>query len=295
MARPLSNPERGWIHVTAPVERAEVEARLGATDEPLVLLSGGLANRNVRVGRDRVLRIFADPSRIAKERALLSRGWRTFRTPSVLADGDDYLVLEYVEHTALPDDAATGESVGRALAEIHATRYECCGELGADLAVVRPFPGDGRGGLVPHGYGHFELGSVAAHLDAALRARIADFLDKEPLARRNAVDVPLLSHSDFKVSNLHRTATGELLVLDWEFAWAGSRYIDLGQILRWHPPEPFVRAFADAYVAGGGELADFGRRSAVVVHLGALVGLYRNAAARTTDDLARRIVEIIER
>lgn len=295
MARPLANPERGWTQVTAPLDRAEVEARLGATDEPLVLLSGGLANRNIRVGRDRVLRIYRDPSRIAKERALLSRGWRTFRTPSVLAGGDDYLVLEYVEHAPLSDDAASGASVGRALAEIHATRYECTGELGADLTVVRPFPGDGRGGLVPHGYGHWELGEVAPFLDAGLRARSAGFLDHEPLARRNAVDVPLLSHSDFKASNLHRAATGELLVLDWEFAWAGARYIDLGQLLRWHPPEAFVAAFARAYADGGGVLGDDWRRFAEVVDLCALVGLHRNPAARATDDLARRIVETIER
>ena len=59
--RPLANPERSWTHVTAPLERAEVETRIGDTSEELTLLSGGLANRNVRVGRDRVLRILRDP------------------------------------------------------------------------------------------------------------------------------------------------------------------------------------------------------------------------------------------
>jgi hypothetical protein len=32
--------------------------------------------------------------------------------------------------------------------------------------------------------------------------------------------------------------------------------MDIGQLLRWHPPESFVRAFADAYRAGGGVLID---------------------------------------
>jgi hypothetical protein len=61
-------------------------------------------------------------------------------------------------------------------------------------------------------------------------------------------------HSDFKVSNLHWA--GAPLVLDWEFAWAGTRYIDIAQLLRWKPAERFVADFAAAYSAHGGVLAD---------------------------------------
>jgi aminoglycoside phosphotransferase (APT) family kinase protein len=292
---PLANPERRWTHEVAAVDRAEVETRLGPTSEPVTLLAGGLVNRNLRVGRDRVLRIVREPSLLALERALLSRAWRTFRTPAVLASGDDFLVLEYLEHGPLADAAETGAAVGRALAEIHAVRYPRTGWLGPDLSVARPFPGDGSGGFTPRGYGQSELAHVRSFLGAELSARVDRFLEEEPLAARNVVDVPVLAHCDFKASNLHWTARGELLVLDWEFAWAGSRYIDLGQIMRWHPSEAFARAFADSYVDGGGLLADDWRRFAEVVDLCALLGLYRNPAARSTDDVVRRIVEIIER
>lgn len=54
-------------------------------------------------------------------------------------------------------------------------------------------------------------------------------------------------------------------------------------------------AFADAYVNGGGVLADDWRRFAEVVDLCALVGLYRNPAARSTDHVVRRIDEILGR
>ncbi|HEY2745799.1 MAG TPA: aminoglycoside phosphotransferase family protein [Polyangia bacterium] len=279
----------------APLDRAEVEARIGATDEPFALLSGGLANRNVRVGRDRVLKIYRDASRIGKERALLSRAWRSFRTPKVLDAGGDFLVLEWVEHAALADSDAHGAAVGRALAEIHEKRYAVTGVLGADLEIARAFPGDGHDGLTPRGYGGACLADAAPFVDPALRARIESFLAREPLAGRDAVDVPLLSHCDFKASNLHWTPCGELLVLDWEFAWAGTRYIDIGQLLRWQPPEPFVRAFADAYVAGGGALFDDWRRFAELLDLGSLLGLYRNPAARSSDDVLRRIEAIIAR
>jgi len=51
------------------------------------VLTGGLANINVRVGRDRVLRIQRDPSVLAKETTLLRRPWRALRTPTVLETG----------------------------------------------------------------------------------------------------------------------------------------------------------------------------------------------------------------
>jgi hypothetical protein len=56
-----------------------------------------------------------------------------------------------------------------------------------------------------------------------------------------------------------------------------------------------VRAFADAYVAAGGVLVDDWRRLAAAVDLCALLGLYaHNLGARATDDVVRRIVEIID-
>lgn len=98
----------------------------------------------------------------------------------------------------------------------------------------------------------------------------------------------------FKAGNLGVTRSGELLVLDWEFAWAGTRYMDIGHLLRWRPPEVFVEAFAAAYVAGGGVLFEQWRRVAEIVDLCGLLGLYGHPAARATDDLMRRIVETLD-
>ena len=296
----LPNPERVWTRApTASIERDEVERRIGPTSDALELLAGGLVNLNIRVGRDRVLRIFRgldsgtvfrDASVVGKEAALASRDWRSFCTPKVLARGPDFLVYEYVEHAPLSE--AHGAAVGHALAEIHATTYAATGFLGDDLALVRPFEDDD---FTPRMYGHSALAEVGPLFDVELSARIAAFLDADPVAARNAVDVPVLTHSDFKASNIHWAMTGMPLVLDWESAWAGSRYIDIGQLLRWHPPERFVRDFAAAYVDGGGILVDDWRRFAETVDLGSLIGLYRNPEARTTDDVVRRIVETIDR
>jgi hypothetical protein len=301
----LRNPERDWLHApTAAIDRDEVERRIGPTSDALELLSGGLSNRNIRVGRDRVLRlfrgldpgtIFRDASTVGKEAALASRDWRSFRTPKVLERGPDFLLYEYVEHTPLSD--AHGAAVGAALAEIHAIRYPTTGLLGEDLALVRP-PEWGPAAddeLTPRSYGHSQLAEVRSIFDVELSARLAAFFDSDPLAARNAVDVPVLTHSDFKASNVHWAASGMPLVLDWELAWSGSRYIDIGQILRWHPPETFVRDFASAYVGGGGLLADDWRRFAETVDLCSLIGLYRHPEARSTDALLVRILETLDR
>ncbi|HTE51414.1 MAG TPA: hypothetical protein VK698_11260 [Kofleriaceae bacterium] len=102
----LPHPERAWYHGGAAktIDRSEVERRIGPTPEPIEALAGGLANTNVRIGRDRVLRV-DDPSRLAKEASLLRRPWRALRTPAVLATGDDFLLLEFLELRPLPATA----------------------------------------------------------------------------------------------------------------------------------------------------------------------------------------------
>jgi hypothetical protein len=287
----LPNPERAWYGAAAArtIDRAEVERRIGPTREPIEVLTGGLANTNVRVERDRVLRIHRDPSALAKETTLLRRPWRALRTPTVLATGNDLLLLEYLELRPLPVSA--GEAVGRALAEIHALTYTKTGDLGGDLSLATPVPYEG---FAASGYGHAMLSEAEPYLDPALAARIGAFLDGDAYAARDALDVPVLCHCDFKVSNLHVTPANDLVVLDWEFAWAGPRLLDIGQLLRWHPPEAFAHAFADAYRAGGGVLIDGWRRIAEAIDVGSMLGVFaHNEVARFTPDIERRLAEIV--
>jgi phosphotransferase family enzyme len=288
---PLRNPEVSWSRAAtqATIDRAEVERRIGPTSEPIEVLSGGFANVNVRVGRDRVLRIKGDLSTLAKEVTLLRRPWRSFRTPSVLATGDDFLVLEHLALAPLPPTA--GAAAGRALAEIHAITYPEMGLLAGDLSIAVPIPDDSGIG----GYVRAMLREAEPFLDATLAARVRAHLEAIADDAAAAMYQPVLTHCDFKVSNLHVTPTGELVVLDWEFAWAGPRLMDVGQLLRWHPPEPFVRAFAGAYRDGGGVLADGWRRIAAAIDLGHMLGVFaHNPIMRTTDDIPQRIAETLD-
>lgn len=286
----LRNPEREWERSIVPAEtlRAEVERRLGPTAEPLALLGGGLKNLNVRVGQERVLRIHRDgKADVAKEAALLRWPWRSFVVPPLLATGDDYLLLGHVAHAPLPDDAAAGASVGRALAEIHALSYPTAGFLDGALAIAEPF-GDS---VTPFYDFAWSCGRRCERaLGAELAGRVYALLDAQLEALQAHSGAPLRIHSDFKVSNLHWTASGQLLVLDWEGCWAGTRLCDLAQLMRWSPPAPFVDAFVAAYRGNGGELPERWRHWAALLDLCNLVGLLDESGdSQRGRDLRRRI------
>jgi hypothetical protein len=290
----LPNPERDWERPskTMTVDRREVELRIGSTTEPLEVLSGGLANLNVRVGPDRVLRIHRrEPGCVSKEASLLTRAWKSFRVPHLLTAGADFLLLEFVPHSPLEAAVEHGAAVGRALAEIHSVSYPETGVLAADLSLERPFP---EGGFSIGGYGRAQLAEAAALLGPALSARVLAFLTANNAHMHGALGEPVLSHCDFKASNLHWATTGELLVLDWEFAWAGPRLLDIGQLLRWHPPDLFVQAFAYSYREAGGVLVDEWRRLAEAIDLGNLLGLIsRDPGATRFVDVRRRIEQTV--
>lgn len=293
---PLPNPERAWerpavVDTTALTE--VVQRRLGPTSEPLEVLSGGLANLNVGVGDGRVLRVYRrDPAARAKEALLLRRRWRSFRVPAVLRAGDDFLLLERVAHGPLLGTAEHGAAVGRALAELHQVELEVAGLLGDDLGVVRPFP-DAVSALCAHVDEQLAgpAGAVLGDLAAPLRAFLAERADELRASSRRAV----LLHGDFKASNLHWTPDGRLLVLDWEFAWAGPALMDVGQLVRWSPSSAFCDAFAASYRAHGGDLPDDWVRQAAAFDLANLVGLLASAdvGSRRALDVCKRIADTV--
>lgn len=287
MASELPNPELEWerpeaaLHVT----REEVEARLGQVDAPIEILSGGLANLNVRVG-ERVLRIYRRDTRaLALEAALLRRRWETFRVPVLLERGADHLVLEYVPHERLGASAAQGHAAGLALAEIHALSYERPGFLDPALEVVAPFE-HGIDDLFAHGEQALARAGAPAELAAAVQSLWT-------CARRALEALPspfVLLHGDYKASNLHRANDGRLLVLDWEFAYAGPPFLDVGQLLRWAPPREFSDGFASGYRERGGLLPERWAGSAQrfdCINLAGLLSGSRPGSRRARDVLAR--------
>ncbi len=293
MTTPLEDPENHWpaCDADAPdVTRDEIVDRIGPIEEPYAVLSGGRANANIRIGSQRLLRIYRrDPAILAKEAELLSRSWRDLRVPAVLDRGPDFLELEYVEHGPLEACPAHGEAVGRALAEIHQNTFVRSGSLASDGCTVKePFEGFAE--------------ATRAHVTSLsnvpgdIQTSITTLLDAHRDHLNALADSPVLLHGDFKISNLHWPAEPRPLVLDWEFAWVGPALADVGQLLRWEPPEAFRAPFADAYRAAGGRLPSDWRRSAALLDLVNLIGLLDGLprGSQPFEDITRRIRTILE-
>lgn len=179
----------------------------------------------------------------------------------------DWAILEWKEGVLLRDIlkrgekrkmAESAESVGEVLARIHSHTFDCSGFLAGDLTVSSPL----------HMGGEEFYSFISESLD---RAAISQWLDTETIAKVRSYCIlhrsllseihesPVLVHSDFNGLNilmLDRPGGIEVsAVLDWEFAFSGRRYVDIGNILRYeHENSLFERHFIKAYQESGGFL-----------------------------------------
>jgi len=258
---------QGWGRGSAtlqvsPEALAALAAELfeGAQITDAQMLSGGLANTNIRLDLDRspgsvVLRLAQrDPDGLAREAALLrlaaERGIPAAPLLHVETDparlGAPFLVLGFVEgvmlETALAgaDDskvADLGYAVGELLAAVHAVRFETAGFLDADLAVATPIDA-GAAGLRAFAAAMAENPVVAERLGGARLTRLMAVLDDQAPRLDGWQGAPCLAHSDANGSNILVTDAGThwcvAALLDWEFAFAGSPFFDLGNAIR--PP-----------------------------------------------------------
>lgn len=271
----------------------DVESRIGQVCEPVELLSGGLANLDLRIGAGRVLRVYRrEPLALAVEATLLRRPWKYVRTPEVLASGEDFLVLEYVPHVPLSDEVEQAEAVGRALAEIHALAFPQAGLLSATLDIDTPYA-DVIG--IFSDYTLAELDRASSGVVAELRSKVEALLAGHADAMRHLARTSVLLHGDFKVSNLEWTERGQLLVLDWEFAYSGPSLMDIGQLMRWGASHSFIEGFARSYRGNGGELPEDWEMWAAAFDLFNLAGLLSGSepGSRRATDIVRRIDETL--
>lgn len=253
MSVPFPNPETSW-HVeqgNQPIDIQAVSHRIGRDNVRVVRLSGGLANDNLLIDGQRVLRIYKrDVSSLGREYELLARKWSHFRVPRVLRRGDDFLILEYYQLRPLENTMQSGEATGLALAEIHQAEFDTCGLFGIGIAVTEPWPDFAH---AIETYIQSSQGRSTRYKE--LLSQVAEFVTLRKQEMSAACERAVLLHGDFKASNLHTTQDGELLVLDWEFTYAGPASMDIGQLFRWGQPEPFAEGVVDGYKAGGGKLA----------------------------------------
>lgn len=252
----LPNPEQEWGlgASLSPRERAEAERRAGPLSPEAELLSRSAATLCLRLDPERTLRIHRrDPSAARIEAALLGHPWASLRVPRLIELGGDHLLATHVAFGPLRESPEVGAGLGRALAEIHAARFEQADALGPALELERP---------PPDWFATRRERALRALREApALREDVARFLDAREAELRALAGRPVLLQGAFGVATLGWLGDAPW-VPDWSAACAGPALLDLGQLLRWGAPGAFVDALAAAYRAGGGSLPEGWRRAA---------------------------------
>ena len=275
----LINPEESWMPSgqVSVISRSEVEKCIGPTTEPLQLLSGGQAKTNIRIGNDQVLRLYRRDASIAgKELSLIQKNWNSFVVPEIIRSGEGFLLMKFMNHLPLEDKAEVGAALGEALAEIHSNRYETAGFIGTGLLIEEPmddFVMDMWSYLCSF------MDNPKPSLPGVLLEEVVKFFDSKIEGLQEVVGHPVLLHGDFKISNLYWSDQGKPLVLDWEFAYAGSALMDMGQLFRWSVFIAFEEGFQKGYQASGGHLPDRWKYWAGILDLINLVGmLYKSTS-----------------
>jgi len=243
--------------------------RPDATIRRVSLADGGLANTNYRVELDDagslLLRMHVrSPGDGAKEWRLAERFGGRVPMPAMLhfephdaEAGLPCTLMEWIEGERLELRAEgldaegrrrLGRQIGAALARIHEEPYVATGFLDADLNLVTPVPMDGEGllacldGWVVRGRGAARLGAGLTQDLLACVREVGGMLDAP-------AQQPCLAHGDFGGANLLVDTKDNLAaVLDWEFAFAGTPYFDLGNLLR--APLGGLEGFAEAVAEG---------------------------------------------
>lgn len=236
-------------------------------------LSGGYSGETFRAdvdGADVVLRVYGRaPHRAAVDVGLLRRLRGVVPVPAVLdarvvpvGDLPPYVLMSLLPGERLDDvldrvgEQEAGE-LGRAVAgvllRLSTIRFDRPGDLAGTDLTVTPMPPE-VASLEEWVRRRLDRGRLAAWPEEDRTALLALARGVRPLLDAVAGEASLV-HSDFNPKNLlvdveRAEVTG---VLDWEFAYAGCRLADLGNLLRF-PPTDDDRA-GHAFVAGVAELA----------------------------------------
>jgi aminoglycoside phosphotransferase (APT) family kinase protein len=251
--------------------------------------SGGLANANLKLTLSAHtspirLRVYVrDAGSAQTEVNVMARVAGTVPVASILHfakdnpfTGQPYALLTWVAGERLetviqsvtePDLNGLGRVVGVALAGIHGIPFPVTGFLGADLTVATPV-GIGRDGLLAYLQACLVDGRGAARLGLALTQDVMRFAADAGAGLDAGARPPCLVHADFGGSNILVGQVDAIwtvaAILDWEFAFSGSPFVDFGNLLR--PPLGQSAAFESGLLAGyraaGGTLpVDWKRQS----------------------------------
>ena len=270
-----------------------------------VPLTGGYGGETYAVsaaGEDAVLRLYVrQPARAAVDVSLMQLVRGLLPVPRVLDakpevsdEGPPYVLTErlpgmnlekYLETAGEAQRQRVGEQLGELLVRLSGMPFLTFGEfVGRELTIV-PF-GDG-GELVQWFDQHVEpMGLTRDQVEA-----MHGVIDRAEDLAATGVDRVCLAHSDFNPKNLLvDPETAEITgLIDWEFAFAGSPYTDLGNLLRFCD-DPVLGEAVLRVVRTGPELGDRIVERGRVADLWALIDLASRPAANPVAAAAHALI-----
>jgi aminoglycoside phosphotransferase (APT) family kinase protein len=261
----------------------------------VIPLPGGLTNSNFRLefhdGRASVeAKLYQQqPNRAPVERAIhVLAASKGLPVPTLLdgadensATGTPYALFEWIGGARLDlairdcdadDVRALAVEAGRALAAIHAVHFKTFGFFDAQLNVH----GDidlGSAGMQRYFKDVLENGIGRERLGAGCADALLAFAGRESAVLDTWCGAPCLTHGDCGGTNIlvsRQDARWRIAgFIDWEFAFSGTPFFDLGNLLR-APLDNlpgFSEGLAEGYRAAGGVLPDNWRLLAAVTDL----------------------------
>ncbi|WP_017813057.1 phosphotransferase family protein [Paenibacillus shenyangensis] len=203
-----------------------------------------------------------------------------------------WAILEWKEGVLLRDllqssdnqiiaDAAT--AVGTVLARIHQYEFASHGFLAPDLHIAHPLE-MGADGFLSFITDSVKTEQAGQWLDKAEQKALWDFCLLHAPLLSGTVETPILVHSDFNGLNVLMIPDSNGIqvsaVLDWEFAFSGSRYVDIGNMLRYEEEQSlYEQHFIEAYRQAGGQLDEQWRLLSRLQELIALLDMLSHSTA----------------
>lgn len=232
-------------------------------------LSGGLGNTSYKVHLEGsseifVLRIYTgENSNWNKENGIFKMLQNEVPVPQLVYASNDkkiipksFSIFKYIKghtlaqliHNGYKPQKELTENIGEKLSLIHQHEYEKTGFLSKDIAaVIQEEPLSTW--IEKYAIDPLMNGPARNRIRPDKIKKIITFLEKNS----SLFDQPfpsVLLHGDFKPTNLLINDNDELAgIMDWEFAFSGPYFFDIGQILRYEDELPgnFYNHFFNGY------------------------------------------------
>ncbi len=180
--------------------------------------------------------------------------------------------------------ASAAESVGKVLAQIHKHEFPKFGFLNERLEIERSMriDEDEFHSLITHFIGN----SCGIFLGEGISKDVLAFCKNQGHNLSEDLRAPVLVHSDYNGLNIlingNSDQSSVSAVLDWEYAFSGSRYADIGNMLRYEKDgSVFETNFLRGYEGNGGVLKDNWRILSRLHDLIALCDLLDRSSSET--------------